>query len=83
MEITKTNNKKVVIILSVVIILVAATLLWIWLGQRGSVVPAISDNSEQARLMTDEEKIRYQIDTNLEVEIVNESEGNFIYQIKK
>ncbi|BFD25257.1 MAG: hypothetical protein JST_000588 [Candidatus Parcubacteria bacterium] len=82
MSITKTKIKKVIIVSLAVFILIATALAWLWL-EKGGDAPLPVEESRQTRLMEEEEKMRYQINPDLEVEVVNESEGNFIYKIKE
>lgn len=82
MSITSSKIKKGAIIFLVVFILISVVFVWLWL-EKGDDAPLPVEESRQTRLMEEEEKMRYQINPDLEVEVVNESEGNFIYKIKE
>jgi len=79
------KNKKIIIATLfgvLVLILIALIFLPSWLKERNN-VSAPSEENYKARLMEQDEKLRYQINPESEVEVVKDSEGDFIYQIKK
>ncbi len=78
------NKKKIIITFFSLVILVLITVIFVsnWLEKRNN-ASLLPGEIYQSRPMTQDEKLRYQINPESEVEVVKDSEGDFIYQIKK
>lgn len=90
MSITEPKNKKTIIIALfgfIILVLIAVIFVPGWLEKRNDTsLNDTSLNSEepyQTRAMEQDEKLRYQINPESEVDVIKDSEGDFIYQIKK
>lgn len=85
MQTTEPKNKKTIIITLfglIILVLIAVIFVPGWLEKRND-VSLNPEEPYQARTMEQDEKLRYQINPESEVEVVKDSEGDFIYQIKK
>lgn len=85
MPIIELKNKKTVIITFfgiVAFVLLTAIFVLSWL-EKGNNVSSPPEETYQTRPMTEDEKLRYQINPEKEVEVIKDSEGDFIYKINE
>ncbi|MGI5827168.1 MAG: hypothetical protein ACOX6C_01865 [Patescibacteria group bacterium] len=85
MPIIKLKNKKTVIIAFfgiVAFVLLAVIFVLSWL-EKGNNVSSSPEETYQTRPMREDEKLRYQINPEKEVEVIKDSEGDFIYKINE